>query len=136
MKKTKITLYGWHYRPKDGKLSRGDTRPVNIGQTLQAKDGKGRLVKDAVLCGPGFHAIPKPSAHFKRSFGERLAFVMVEGCHPSMKARHKRGEKFVGTHRTVLWERVCGLGYEPDSSFNRASMTAKGRRIRAKRGPL
>lgn len=91
-----MNRYGWHWRHASG-LSYGDGRQPKVGERLQARRRDGKPVERPAKCGQGMHAHPDISA--TRYCGSVCSFVLVEN---TLKAGP--GAKFVGTHRTILWE--------------------------------
>lgn len=124
--------YGWHWRHANGGLSYQDLRTPAIGERLRAKTRRGRPVTRA-HCAPGFHASPRIHQQHGRGFGNLVSFVLVEGLAPQRRSMTK-DHKFVGTHRTILWETEVPahlkgekelLAFVASKGFRRASARRK-----------
>lgn len=92
-----MNRYGWHWHPAYGLTHYNPDVPA-VGVRLQARNGSGSPVVRPTWCGPGMHA--HPDIDWGPGYGPVLTFVLVENAY----TRKGRDGKFVGTHRTVLWE--------------------------------
>lgn len=83
---------GWHFLPKDMKLSYSDGRSVKVGQTLVMKGSE-----KPQCCHTGMHASEKPSQAATYNRGPVLSRVLVTGD------IDVDSDKFAGRARTVIW---------------------------------
>lgn len=114
-------MFGWHLLSSNKKLGRNDGRDVKPGQRMRYKGNS----YDVHLCRHGMHASDEILKAFQYHNGPILCRVFVEGISGADP------NKFVGTHRTVLW--MVNVNEKTDVNKSLASIKAKAKNGKKKK---